>query len=496
LKPACVKGKHAVSTEPLPGQKIAARLRRNAEARLVQEQRSSTCPDEIDALRLMHELQVHQIELEMQNEELRAARDDADEAREQLSVLNARLEELVAIRTAELLAARDAAQAADRAKTSFLANMSHEIRTPLNGILGMAHLLRRGGVTPKQADQLDKIEVSGQHLSSLINDILDFSKIEAGKLVLEHADFTLDDMIGDTLAIVANGATAKGLQLSVDMQDMPQALCGDRTHLAQALINYLGNAIKFTPKGSIVLKGRVSVESDNDYLLRFEVTDTGIGIAQDEQARLFEAFTQADSSTTRKFGGTGLGLAITRRIVQLMGGKVGVISLPGQGSTFWLEVRLDKGEALESTAQPGLPDNAEQILRRDHRGALVLVVDDDAINREVMEMLLTDIGLQVDTAENGIEAIEKAGVTDYALILMDQQMPKMGGLEAAQKIRQLADRGATPIIAMTASAFAPDRERCLAAGMNDFIAKPVNIEELFGTLLRWLRPEQPADRRD
>ncbi len=485
-----------MSTEPPPGHKAAARLRRNAEARLVQEQQSTACPDEIDALRLMHELQVHQVELEMQNEELRAARDDANEAREQLSVLNARLEELVAARTTELLAARDAAQAADRAKTSFLANMSHEIRTPLNGILGMAHLLRRGGVNPKQADQLDKIEVSGRHLSSLINDILDFSKIEAGKLVLEHADFTLDDMIGDTLAVVANGASARGLQLSVDMQDMPQALCGDRTHLAQALINYLGNAIKFTPEGSIVLKGRVSAETDNDYLLHFEVIDTGIGIAPDGQARLFEAFTQADSSTTRRFGGTGLGLAITRKIIQLMGGEVGVTSIPGQGSTFWLDVRLGKGEPLESAAPPELPDNAEQILQRDHRGARVLVVDDDAINREVMEMLLTDIGLKVDIAENGIEAIEKASATDYALIMMDQQMPKMGGLEATRKIRQLVDRSATPIVAMTASAFAPDRERCLAAGMNDFIAKPVNIEELFQTLLRWLRPDPLADAQD
>jgi two-component system, sensor histidine kinase and response regulator len=483
-----------VTSESPPGQKMAARLRRNAEARLVQEQQAAVCPDEIDALRLMHELQVHQVELEIQNEELREARSDADKAIEQLNALNARLEERVAERTAELLAARDAAQAADRAKTSFLANMSHEIRTPLNGILGMASLLRRGGVNPKQADQLDKIDVSGRHLTSLINDILDFSKIEAGKLVLEHADFTLDDMINEMLAIVADGAIAKGLQLDVDMQGMPQALCGDRTHLAQALINYLGNAIKFTPTGRVVLKGRVSAESDNDYLLRFEVTDTGIGIAPDGQARLFEAFTQADSSTTRKFGGTGLGLAITRKIVELMGGKLGVISVPGQGSTFWLEVPLDKGEpVVESAEAREQPDNAEHILRRDHRGALILVVDDDAINREVMEMLLTDIGLIVDSAENGIEAVEKASATDYALIMMDQQMPKMGGLEATRQIRQLPDRGATPIVAMTASAFAPDRERCLAAGMNDFIAKPVNIEELFQTLLRWLRPDLPAD---
>jgi signal transduction histidine kinase/ActR/RegA family two-component response regulator len=482
-----------VSTEPLPGQKIAARLRRNAEARLVQEQRSSTCPDEIDALRLMHELQVHQIELEMQNEELRAARDDADKAREELSVLNARLEELVAIRTAELLAARDAAQAADRAKSSFLANMSHEIRTPMNGILGMAHLLRRSGVTPKQAEQLDKIELAGRHLMEIISNILDFSKIEAGKLLLEHIDFDLHELIDNTLAIVADSAAAKGLQLSADLTGVPAQLCGDPTRLSQALLNYLGNAIKFTRTGSVTLRARLRAETDDGYLLHFAVIDTGIGMTPEQQGKLFEAFTQADSSSTRQFGGTGLGLAITRRIVQLMGGETGVRSTPGEGSNFWLTVRLDKGLPITSDA---LPESAEQILQRDYQGIRILVADDDPINLEVVQMLLTDIGLAVDTAANGLEAIDKAGASPYALILMDLQMPKLGGLEATRAIRKLAGRRLTPIVAMTASAFAPERERCLTAGMNDFIAKPVSLENLFGTLLHWLARQPPQDPQD
>ena len=459
----------------------------------MQEQRSSTCPDEIDALRLMHELQVHQIELEMQNEELRAARDDADKAREELSVLNARLEELVAIRTAELLAARDAAQAADRAKSSFLANMSHEIRTPMNGILGMAHLLRRSGVTPKQAEQLDKIEVAGHHLMEIISNILDFSKIEAGKLLLEHIDFDLHELIDNTLAIVADSAAAKGLQLSADLTGVPALLCGDPTRLSQALLNYLGNAIKFTRTGSVTLRARLRAETDDGYLLHFAVIDTGIGMTPEQQGKLFEAFTQADSSSTRQFGGTGLGLAITRRIVQLMGGETGVRSTPGEGSNFWLTVRLDKGLPITSDA---LPESAEQILQRDYQGTRILVADDDPINLEVVQMLLTDIGLAVDTAANGLEAIDKAGASPYALILMDLQMPKLGGLEATRAIRKLAGRRLTPIVAMTASAFAPERERCLTAGMNDFIAKPVSLENLFGTLLHWLARQPPQDPQD
>ena len=470
----------------------AASLRHKAEARMRDRQQAIACPDETDVRRLLHELQVHQIELEIQNEELRQARADADTALERLTELNANLESLVTARTAELLTARDAAQSADRAKTSFLANMSHEIRTPMNGILGMAHLLRRSDITPRQADQLDKIEVAGRHLMGVLNDILDFSKIEAGKLRLEYVDFTLDTVVGDTLAIVADSAAAKGLLRTSDLSAMPQALCGDPTRLSQAILNYLGNAIKFTRQGSVSLTGRVMEETATGYLLRFEVCDTGIGMTREQQGQLFEAFTQADNSTTREFGGTGLGLAITRRIAHLMDGDVGVESTPGKGSCFWLSARLGKGRPTAATTT-GEAGDEEQILRRDHAGARILIVDDEPINLEVAKILLEDVGLQIDTAEDGVEAVRKAGEADYALILMDVHMPKMGGLEATRTIRALPGRGATPILAMTASAFSPDRDRCLAAGMNDYIAKPVNVDTLFTTLLRWLPRRPPGD---
>ena len=320
-----------------------------------------------------------------------------------------------------------------------------------------------------------------------------FSKIEAGKLLLEHIDFDLHELIDNTLAIVADSAAAKGLQLSADLTGVPAQLCGDPTRLSQALLNYLGNAIKFTRTGSVTLRARLRAETDDGYLLHFAVIDTGIGMTPEQQGKLFEAFTQADSSSTRQFGGTGLGLAITRRIVQLMGGETGVSSTPDEGSNFWLTVRLDKGLPTSSEA---LPQSAEQILQRDYQGTRILVADDDPINLEVVQMLLTDIGLAVDTAANGLEAIDKAGASPYALILMDLQMPKLGGLEATRAIRKLAGRRLTPIVAMTASAFAPERERCLTAGMNDFIAKPVSLENLFGTLLHWLARQPPQDPQD
>jgi len=335
--------------KPSEEKRVTSDLRRRAEAQLLNA--PLPCPDETDVMRLLHELQVHQIELEMQNEELRSAYARADDALEQMTELNAQLERRVAERTAELLTALDAARAADQAKGRFLANISHEIRTPMTGILGMAYLLRRSGLNTKQLGQLDTIEIAGNHLLGVINDILDFSSIDAGKLRFEHTDFSLAAAIQDALAMVADMAAAKGLQLTSDISGMPALLCGDRRRLAQAPLNYLGNAVKFTFRGSVTLTGFILEETDHDCLLRFEVSDTGVGLTPEEIAPLFEAFVQADSSSTRAFGGSGLGLAITRGIARKMGGNAGVTSTPGLGSRFWLTVRMGKAEPGKTPAE-------------------------------------------------------------------------------------------------------------------------------------------------
>ena len=398
----------------------------------------------------------------------------------------------------ELRKTKEAAEAANHSKSAFLANMSHEIRTPMNAIIGLTYLMQSAGPTAEQAEHLTRIDHSAGHLLSIINDILDLSKIEAGKLSLELSDFHLDTIFDNIQSQLTEQTRNKDLTIVVECDDVPIWLRGDVTRLRQALLNYAGNAVKFSECGTITLRARKLQEDDDGLLVRFEVQDPGIGIEPDKLPGLFEAFEQADDSTTRIHGGTGLGLAITKLLAQLMGGEVGAESEPGHGSTFWFTARLSRGFGRPVTQTEATPD-VESALGAHYSGVRILLVDDNTINRLVARELLKGTGLAVETAENGREAVEMVRSTAYDLVLMDVEMPVMDGLRATREIRSMSNSAASnkdlPILAMTANIFTEDRRDCLEAGMNDFVAKPVEPASLFATLIKWLPKRHVADSR-
>ena len=407
------------------------------------------------------------------------------------------LEDTVQERTQALSLAKEAAEAASRAKSTFLSNMSHELRTPMNAIIGMTYMLRRNTKDPSQIDKLGKIDNAANHLLQLLNDILDLSKIDADKMTLEQTAFTIGGLTDDLNNLLAPRAESARLRFILDIDARLKALqlVGDPLRLQQILLNLAGNAIKFTARGEVRVVARIAEDGVESLLIELSVWDTGIGISPEAVERIFNPFEQADGSTTRKYGGTGLGLPICQRLVRLMGGDIKVVSTPGSGSVFTFAIRLPVAHSVAKvsvvTPQSGIA--AEQALRSEFATCRVLVAEDDWVNQEVaLELLRETLNFTVDVAEDGVQALELALRQRYDIILMDMQMPELDGLGATQAIREIPGFAGTPIIAMTANAFAEDRTRCMDAGMNDFIAKPVNPDHLFVIMLKWLRKTQPA----